>query len=149
MPERLHFIVDPRKVVHETIDGEAILIQFESGNYYSLTGSGAEIWSLLAAGGANDDIVSALSERHAEGEERIRAAVEGLLSELADEDLIEPAEGAPPPPAAPNGRIPQWPSAGEFVPPALEKFTDMQDFLLVDPIHEVDDTGWPYTKNAG
>jgi hypothetical protein len=26
----------------------------------------------------------------------------------------------------------------------LEKFTDMHDLLLMDPIHEVSDAGWPH-----
>lgn len=31
----------------------------------------------------------------------------------------------------------------------LEKFTDMEDLLLLDPIHEVDvAAGWPTTKAA-
>ena len=42
----------------------------------------------------------------------------------------------------PVGRTP-------FVDPALEKYTDMQDFLLVDPIHEVSDAGWPHTQPPG
>ena len=32
-----------------------------------------------------------------------------------------------------------------YVPPQIERFTDMQELLLLDPIHEVDDTGWPHT----
>jgi hypothetical protein len=28
----------------------------------------------------------------------------------------------------------------------LNKYTDMQDLLLLDPIHEVDAAGWPSTK---
>jgi hypothetical protein len=33
-------------------------------------------------------------------------------------------------------------------PPVLEPFGDMQDLLLLDPVHEVDeDAGWP-TKPA-
>jgi len=30
-----------------------------------------------------------------------------------------------------------------FTKPELHKFTDMQDLLLFDPIHEVDESGWP------
>jgi hypothetical protein len=30
-----------------------------------------------------------------------------------------------------------------FEKPILEKHSDMQDFLLVDPIHEIDYTEWP------
>jgi hypothetical protein len=36
-----------------------------------------------------------------------------------------------------------------FQPPTLRKYTDMQDLLLIDPIHEVDDLGWPGVKAKG
>ena len=35
-----------------------------------------------------------------------------------------------------------------FRAPSLQRFEDMQGFLLVDPIHEVDDTGWPHIKRG-
>ena len=31
-----------------------------------------------------------------------------------------------------------------FQKPTFEKYTDMQQLLLLDPIHDVDDTGWPH-----
>ena len=30
-----------------------------------------------------------------------------------------------------------------FEPPRLERYTDMKDYFLLDPIHEVDTAGWP------
>jgi hypothetical protein len=42
--------------------------------------------------------------------------------------------------AAPEAR------AVAFVPPSLAKFQDMQDLLLLDPIHETDEPGWPARK---
>ena len=33
-----------------------------------------------------------------------------------------------------------------FKPPLLKRYTDMQELLILDPIHEVDDTGWPAIK---
>lgn len=33
-----------------------------------------------------------------------------------------------------------------FEVPVLHKYTDMEDLLLLDPIHEVDDEGWPVAK---
>ena len=35
--------------MHETMDGETILIHLETGAYYSLDGAGADTWELLAA----------------------------------------------------------------------------------------------------
>src|SRR5262249_18107283 len=55
--------VDSRKVVDETVDGEVIIIHLERGNYFSLSGSGTEIWRLLRAGMSSDAIVRALAER--------------------------------------------------------------------------------------
>jgi len=34
-----------------------------------------------------------------------------------------------------------------FAPPELHTFNDMNDLLLIDPIHEVAETGWPFTAN--
>jgi hypothetical protein len=33
-----------------------------------------------------------------------------------------------------------------FRAPGLQRFEDMRGFLLVDPIHEVDDAGWPHMR---
>jgi hypothetical protein len=30
--------------------------------------------------------------------------------------------------------------------PKLEKYTDMEDLLLLDPIHDVQEVGWPQTS---
>ena len=30
--------------------------------------------------------------------------------------------------------------------PVLEKYTDMQELLLLDPIHDVEEAGWPKAK---
>ena len=30
--------------------------------------------------------------------------------------------------------------------PALERFTDMEDLLLLDPVHDVEEMGWPHVN---
>jgi hypothetical protein len=134
------FRVDPRRVVHETIDGEVILIHLETGNYYSLNGGGAEIWELLGRHASASDVARELAHRHGEAQEALAPAVNGLLGELAAEGLIDVTEPAPGEESAGDGL--DGP-AGGFPRPVLTRYTDMQDFLLVDPIHEVADSGWP------
>ena len=46
--------------------------------------------------------------------------------------------------AAPRYAIALGEPDGAFAQPQFEKFTDMQGFLLLDPIHETDSSGWPY-----
>jgi hypothetical protein len=36
-----------------------------------------------------------------------------------------------------------------FEMPKLSKYTDMEDLLALDPIHEVDEMGWPNAKLEG
>jgi Coenzyme PQQ synthesis protein D (PqqD) len=132
--------VDSRKVAHETIDGEVIMIHLVLGNYFSLDGLGADVWELLVEGRGREDTLALLEQRYDADAGLIAATVDELLARLAEEELVEsgPADGSP---AASNGRPPA--EKQPFKAPELQKYTDMQDFLLVDPIHEVDETGWP------
>ncbi len=34
-----------------------------------------------------------------------------------------------------------------YTSPVLETFSDMQEILLLDPVHDVDKAGWPISKN--
>ena len=36
--------------------------------------------------------------------------------------------------------------ANGYQPPVLETYADLQDILLLDPVHDVDETGWPKTR---
>jgi hypothetical protein len=138
-PPANEFAIDPRRVVHETIDGEVILIQLERGYYYSLDGVGAEIWGQLVAGTTAAEIAASLGDAHGVSAE---AAVYGLLEDLHAESLVTRA-------GTDNGAAPAAAAAGGLARPVLHKYTDMEDFLLVDPVHDVDETGWPNRRAAG
>jgi hypothetical protein len=133
------FRINTENVVHETVDGEVIAIDLANGSYYSLSGSGPAIWEQLAEGAGEVELSAVLSARYDGDRETIRAAVTGLLEQLLDSSLIVAADGpeAPVAPSEGNGkRIP-------FETPKLERYTDMKDYFLLDPIHEVDSAGWP------
>jgi hypothetical protein len=144
MQQSRRFSVDVRRVVHETIDGETILINLESGNYYSLDGCGVEVWSLLAQGQSGDEVVGELQSRYPAAHDDVAEPVHALIDELLQEGLMEPAgENGH---ANGNGNGAAAAPSASFVPPVLKKFTDLQYFLLVDPIHEVEAAGWPHER---
>ena len=143
------FRVPPQKVVHETIDGETILIQLDTGCYYSLGATGAEVWALLGAEASREQILEQLRRRYQADPAEIESAVDRLLAELAAEDLIElDGPSAPVPQPHSNGGPPDADIRAAWLAPELQKFTDMQDFLRLDPIHEADDAGWPHRRAA-
>jgi hypothetical protein len=138
-------IVDPSQVVHETIDGEVIIIQLDRANYYSLAGAGAEIWRLICAGLPPATIAGRLEAAYQSDNGRIAADLEELLARLREEGLVQDAPGQPAA-ASPGSSSDQDISVaadGQYAAPKFEKYTDMQDFLLVDPIHDVAPEGWP------
>jgi hypothetical protein len=145
MPRARQFKVDPRRVVGETIDDETILVDLETGAYYSLTGSGPRIWALLAAGCSEENIVDVLCRRHPRDGAAIAGQTEALIDQLHDEGLLKESVVSGKPAAAP---VEESSSDRRFEPPVFERFTDMENFLRMDPIHEVGEGGWPHPRTA-
>ena len=145
MPRARQFKVDPRRVVGETIDDETILVDLETGAYYSLKGSGPQIWELLVVGCSEENIVDEFGRRHPHDRAAIAGETSALIDQLHDEGLLEESilSGGPAPP-----QVEGSPADGRFEPPVLERFTDMENFLRMDPIHEVGEDGWPHPRTA-
>ena len=128
------------EIVHETVDGEVIAIDLADGSYHSLAGSGPAIWELLARGASKDEICTALAGRFEAEEAEIGATVSVLLAQLRENGLIVASEERP------RTTVPVTAASGEksrFEAPRLERYNDMKDYFLLDPIHEVDTAGWP------
>lgn len=134
-------------ITHQTIDGEVVLINMETGCYYSLQQSGAEIWQLLEAGANAETVTAQLANRYQAEPGQIASAVEKLLAELQQEAIVVPDASSAANGLELNGNSAE-PPGKPFQAPVFEKFTDMQDLLLLDPIHEVADTGWPHSKET-
>ncbi len=138
------FRVDAESIVHETVDGEVIAIDLASGSYFSLAGSGPVIWDLLVAGASAEELRTALEGRYDAAPGEIEEALGELLPKLLESALIAAVEGE----GAASAAAPAANGSREaFAPPAFERYTDMKDYFLLDPIHEVDPAGWP--KPAG
>ena len=120
-------------VNHQSIDGEVVAINLATGAYYSLRNLAAAIWERIDAGRLPDAILAEVATLYGED---ARPAVEKFLDQLADEGLLVHGRHA--------ASITPAPLPATFGPPVFEKFTDMQDLLLLDPIHEVDEIGWPH-----
>jgi Coenzyme PQQ synthesis protein D (PqqD) len=138
------FRINTPQVIYENIDGEVVLINLERGLYYSTDQVGAEIWDLIEAGRSVRELREAILARYAGDGEQIDEALSDFISELRKEELIVAGT------AAATERVePRRPAGGSaterpaFPTPVLNKYTDMKDMLLLDPIHDVEESGWP------
>lgn len=148
MKESVRYQINAPHIVHEVFDDtEAAIINLKNGNYYSLDTIGAELWQLLEAGATVPEMTTALAARYDATPSALDAAARNFVATLQTEDLIIPVPAA-------NGTTAPNPTANcllltndgpkkPFAPPVLERYNDMQELLLLDPIHEVEEAGWP------
>lgn len=137
------FKINEPDVVAESIDGEVIIINLNSGAYFSSLGSGGAIWQALASGHSVEETLDLLATHYKRPRTEIEPDVRGFTHQLLDEGLLVETSGA----NVADG-LALAPSSG-FDAPVLSKYTDMQELLLLDPIHDVDPSiGWPFPKAA-
>ncbi len=133
--------VNEPRIIHEVIEGNAVVIDGEKGLYYALNPAGTRIFSAFAGGASPDAVLEALS-REVEvrgwdaGEEVAR-----FLAELVRREILRPGGGG-------NGGYDPTPLSGVAgEAPTLTCFEDLQELLLIDPIHQVDvSEGWPVER---
>ena len=112
-------------VIQETFDDESVIVNLREGLYYSLNSEALPLWSEIVKGTAFPLLTEAYPGFSPE-------EIGGFLRELHEERLIVIDEES----------LPKGKSATSF----LQKFEDLQDLLLLDPIHDVDERGWPHAK---
>ena len=140
----MRYRVNSPQVISETVGGETIIVNLASGHYFSLQGTAPEVWSGIERGDSAEGIVHELEQRYEAADNEIGQAVKKLLDDFVASELVvadgNGAESVTPSPSQDGGeRIP-------FVAPSFTTFTDMQDIILLDPVHEVDTRGWPHAS---
>lgn len=149
MDFNLRLRINTPTVVHEMVDGEVIIVDFETGNYFSLDRIGAHIWSMIEAQARVGEIHSELSRHYAGRPDEIEEGLGRFVHELIENNLVVPNERctcASVPAESASARESAEGGRPNFQAPALSKYSDMQELLLLDPIHEVDESGWPSVK---
>jgi hypothetical protein len=137
------YTINRVKIVEETIDGEVIIINLDKGHYFSLNGTGTDIWKYIKLGIPISDIIANIKASYSDPKNSIEHSINKLLINLlAEELIIAPDQNNLDLNSIPNIDI-KNDNKIIFIEPVLEKYTDMEDLLLLDPIHDVDEQGWP------
>ncbi len=118
-------------------------MNLKTGHYYSCLGVGAAVWSFMESNYTVESIEKALIARFPEAATEIGKDLPAFVAQLLEDNLIRlAAEGLP-------AQIPDdrgLATIEHYARPELQSYTDMQDLLLLDPVHEVDEAGWPEAK---
>ena len=131
-------------IVYEAFGDETVIVNLDTGSYYSALGTSSVIWRLIGEAVSEPEILRRVRADFIGDSDAISSATARFLDQLVEEGLVvcERIPNDEPANAADEIRDPKK----EFSAPLLQKYTDIEDMLLLDPIHEVDDQGWPSTR---
>jgi hypothetical protein len=136
------FRTDEPDVIYQMFDEEVVVVDVRTGTYHSLNGVAGDIFLALGSEGATaHQVVSRLTSKYDAPPETIHRDALAFLDQLAAESLIVPVEV--PSAAAPEAPVAGGPHRIPYVAPALQTFSDLQQLLLLDPVHDVSAAGWP------
>ena len=109
-------------VVADVVENEAVIINVETGIYYSTEGSGGWIWSNVAIAAP----CCAVRERLVAlaGDESAGLAFDRFLDRLQEEDLVQISE---------TGADEPLPEPDRYEAPGLVVYRDMKDLMALDP----------------
>jgi len=119
------------KVAAKVIDGEAILINLDTGAYYSMEGVGGAIWHLVENQLTVSDMVETITTAYKAPAEKVEPDVHRTLEELLKEDLVVAADEA----TVRQGEEPNADLANgqAYEAPVLNAYHDMSALLALDP----------------
>ena len=105
------------------------------------------MWGWIEDGRTSRQIEHMASQRYDAPSEEITTAVGEFLDRLIEHELVRETELTETDSTGDamlqrGASVPRTP----FVRPELSIHTDMQDLLLLDPIHDVSEIGWPKAK---
>jgi hypothetical protein len=137
------YTIDRKRFVSEQFEQETVIINLEEGLYYSLSATATETLNLVEQGFSVEEIVDVLRARYINKEE-LPGLVESFVAEIERQGILIPRperfqtnlEGA-------ARNISADRTEARFDPPVITRFDDMQEILLLDPIHQVSEQGWP------
>ena len=136
------FCVNGPMVVSETLDNESIILHHGTGKYFSTKGTGAVIWEGIENGLDVPSLAMRLKDATGADTHRSTSAVLEFIHVLRSHELIQEEQSS-----APAKRL-AVPPAIPFENPLIEVHDDLADMLLLDPIHDVSEEGWPSAKSA-
>ena len=136
-----YYEINAPAVISEPMDEEMVVINLDSGCYFSLNKTAARLWNHLEQGCSVNQAARQMAWFYGSGEVPILNDVTSFIERLMEEGLIRSGERGPT-----NGPPLKEGQGEPYLKPSFEKYSDMQEMLLLDPIHEVSEAGWPHKE---
>ena len=144
MAENLRYNIFDNNIISDVFGEEVVLVNLQSGVYYSLKYSAAQIWIRLINQYSPTEIFTDLIQIYQVDENDLMSDINLFFTQLLEDKIIKIASET-------EKKSIEFNSKGilvNYTSPVVEAFSDMQEILLLDPVHDVDKAGWPISKNS-
>jgi len=142
-----YYTINRPMVSAEDFDGETVVIHFDTGNYYALDHFCSLVWQAVEQGFDLELLPGLLKNHLVAAESELEKLVDKVISGFLEEELIRPVSTPSPNPATELDLSNFTPAPLGTDTGTMTRFDDLQELLLMDPIHEVDEeAGWPHVK---
>ena len=136
--------VRDKNVVSEIIDEEAIIMDLTAGTYFSSDGAGAVIWDGIVCGFEAAQIKQRVRRAFSVDPAELNVDFENFVTSLLANRLVAVThEGAL---SSAGWSMPLPADRRAYDQPVLNRYDDLQTLALLDPIHDVEEDGWPNPK---
>ncbi len=123
------------RVMANDYGDEVVAANLDTGWFYSFTGTHRAVWCALADGYSVAEVKAATASPSAAD------VVDAVVEQTVAAQLL--AETQRPVPERALAPV-EWLEGDS----GIEAFDDLQDALLLDPVHDVADAGWPFADPA-
>jgi len=137
----MRYIINAPLVIADNLDNEVIILSMETGKYFSAPTTGAVVWQLLSGGYSVEEAGQKMAEHFGVELEQVIQDLDELKAQFLHYHLIKETAVEITLPSV------KFPDKLDYVKPGMTAYSDMEKLLLVDPIHEVENMGWPNIKN--
>lgn len=132
--------IDNTNIATEIFDNEAVLINIPQGKYYNVRGNtGIRTLEMLREPVSFESILIAIrNEFESDNETDLVTELGDFINQLANENIVIPAT------VVVSSEIEKTDLKYPYEKAELEIFDDMQELIMLDPVHDVESfKGWP------
>lgn len=133
MPSMNYQLKTPPSIA-ELVDGEYVVINLDTGKYFNMIGLGAEVFAALISGVSISAIQAGWHDKE------FVHALNAFVAQALEENLIAETVNV-----SSDQLVKDIDLSADIETLKINVYTDMQELLGLDPIHEVDSSqGWPH-----
>ena len=131
------------RFVDESVDGEALIMDMVTGTYFTCLSTSTVAWDALKRGVEPGAVASLIARTYDVALADVERDLDRFVAELIEEEMLVVWDEAPTVPADPpidgNGS-----PSGAYEPMAVERYTDLADLIMLDPVQDVAGARWPH-----